>query len=354
MASCTREKEDVMRPTRKPLGEQVIVITGASSGIGLVTAKRAAKRGACVVLAARNEADLDLAAAAIRAHGGRALHVVADVAEPEQVEAVAGAAQREFGRIDTWVNNAAVSMYGTATELLLDDMRRQMEVNFWGTVYGSLTAVRQMGREGGTLINVGSVLSDRAIPLQSIYCASKHATRAFTDSLRMELELEEIPVAVSYIKPGSIDTPFFEKARTYLGEEPQPIPPVYSPDVVARTILHCAERPLREVTVGGITAMLGVGQRVSPRLTDRYLGRHAVEGQKSGKPLPPDRRDNLYEPVEHDGGESGHTWEGRVLRRSTFTAGRLHPRRAAAMTVGLGLATWLGLRALRGTGNGKR
>jgi short-subunit dehydrogenase len=348
------DKEDTMRTTRKPLGEQVIVITGASSGIGLVTAKRAAERGACVVLAARNEADLERAVTAIRVRGGRALPVVADVAEPDQVEALAGAAQREFGRIDTWVNNAAVSMYGMATDLVLDDMRRQMEVNFWGTVYGSLTAVRQMGREGGTLINVGSVLSDRAVPLQSIYCASKHATRAFTDSLRMELELEEVPVAVSYIKPGSIDTPFFEKARTYLDEEPQPIPPVYSAEVVARTILHCAERPIREVTVGGITAVLGVGQRVSPRLTDRYLERHAVEEQTSGKPLTPDRRDNLYAPVEHDGGESGHSWEGRVLRRSLFTAGRLHPKRVAAMTVGLGVATWLGLRALRGNGNGRR
>jgi NAD(P)-dependent dehydrogenase (short-subunit alcohol dehydrogenase family) len=343
-----------MRTTRKPLGEQVIVITGASSGIGLVTANQAAERGACVVLAARNEADLDRAATAIRVRGGRALPAVADVAEPDQVEALAGAAQREFGRIDTWVNNAAVSMYGPATDLLLDDMRRQMEVNFWGTVYGILTAVRQMGQEGGTLINVGSVLSDRAVPLQSIYCAAKHATRAFTDSLRMELELEEIPIAVSYIKPGSIDTPFFEKARTYLDEEPQPIPPVYSPEVVARAILHCAERPIREVTVGGITAMLGVGQRVSPRLTDHYLERHAVEGQKSGKPLAPDRKDNLYDPVAHDGGETGHTWEGRVLRHSAFTAGRLHPKRAAAMTVGLGLATWLGLRAIRRNGNGAR
>jgi short-subunit dehydrogenase len=343
-----------MRATRKPLGEQVIVITGASSGIGLVTAKQAAKRGACVVLAARNATDLDRIVTGIRLRGGRATHVVADVAEPDQVEAIAGATVREFGRIDTWVNNAAVSMYGRATDLLLDDMRRQMEVNFWGTVYGSLTAVRQMGRDGGTLINVGSVLSDRAIPLQSIYCASKHATRAFTDSLRRELELDEVPVAVTYIKPGSIDTPFFEKARTYLDQEPQPVPPVYSADVVARTILHCAERPMREVTVGGITALLGAGQKVSPRLTDRYLERNGIEGQQSGKPLAPDRRDNLYQPVEHDGGERSHTWEGRVMRRSAFTAGRLHPERAAAVTVGLGLATWLGLRALRGNGNGKR
>lgn len=340
-----------MRMTKKPLAEQVMVITGASSGIGLVTARRAAERGACVVLAARNGDDLDQAASRIRKAGGRGLPVVADVAEPDQVEAIAGAALEEFGRIDTWVNNAAVSMYGSATELLVDDMRRQMDVNFWGTVYGSLTAVRQMRAErgGGTLINVGSVLSDRAVPLQSVYCASKHASRAFTDALRMELELDGggAPIAVCYVKPGSIDTPFFEKARTYRGEEPQPIPPVYHADLVARTILVCAERPIREITVGGISGLLSLGQRLSPSLTDRYLERHGVEGQGTGRPLAPERRDNLYEPVEHDGGEEGRNWEGRVLGRSLYTLGRLYPVRAAAATAGLGLAAWLGTRALR-------
>jgi NAD(P)-dependent dehydrogenase (short-subunit alcohol dehydrogenase family) len=168
-----------------PIQEQVIVITGASSGIGLVTAMQAARRGARVVLVARNQGDLREAVDRIRAQGGRAIDVVADVADPQQVDRVAEEAMREFGRIDTWVNNAAVSMYGRLVETPIQDLRRQMDVNYWGQVYGSLAAVRRLRHRGGALINVGSALSDRAIPLQGNYCASKHALKAFTDALRM-------------------------------------------------------------------------------------------------------------------------------------------------------------------------
>ncbi|MGH7562011.1 MAG: SDR family oxidoreductase [Gemmatimonadales bacterium] len=336
-----------MRPRKKPVSEQVIVVTGASSGIGLVTARLAAGAGACVVLVARNQGDLAAGVERIRKAGGRATHVTADVADPAQVDGVAAETIREFGRIDTWVNNAAVSMYGKLTELEQEDMRRQMDVNFWGTVYGSLTALPALTRSSGTLINVGSVLSERAVPHQGIYCAAKHAMRAFTDALRMELELDGVPVAVVLIKPGSVATPFFDKARTYFGEEPQPIPPVYAPEMVARTILRCAERPMREVTAGGISGLLGVGQRVSPGLTDRYLEKHGVEGQLTGRPVEPGRLDNLHEPVPNDGGERGRNWRGRVLERSLFTSSRLHPARAAWTVAGLGLATWLGVRALR-------
>src|SRR5688500_4568394 len=163
-----------MRLRLKPLDRQVLVITGASSGIGLVTAKQASQRGATVVLAARNAKDLHRATEDIRRNGGRATFVVADVADAEQVNAVGDTAIREFGRIDTWVNNAAVSMYGRLADLSIDDMRRQMDVNYWGQVYGSLTAVRHLRRAGGALINVGSALSDRAIPLQGGYCPAKH------------------------------------------------------------------------------------------------------------------------------------------------------------------------------------
>lgn len=197
-----------------PISEQVMVITGASSGIGLVTAKAAARQGACVVLAARNEQDLRQAVGDIRASGGRAIHVVADVADPQQVEAIANAALHEFSRIDTWVNNAAVSMYGRIVDVPIEDMRRQMDVNYWGQVYGSRAAVRHLRQRGGALINVGSAVSDRAIPLQGNYCAAKHALKAFTDALRMELEEEGAPISVTLVKPASIDTPFFEKART--------------------------------------------------------------------------------------------------------------------------------------------
>ena len=317
-----------------PIGEQVVVITGASSGIGLVTATDAARRGACVVLAARNEQDLVQAVNDIRRDGGRAIHVVADVADPRQVEAIADAALREFGRIDTWVNNAAVSMYGRIVELPIEDMRRQMDINYWGQVYGSRIAVRHLRRRGGALINVGSALSDRAIPLQGNYCAAKHALKAFTDTLRMELEEEGVPIAVTLVKPASIDTPFFEKARTYLGVEPQPVPPVYAPEVVADVILRAAQRPIRELIAGVAGAKLSVA-RFAPRAADRYMERWTFDAQKTDTPARAGRADNLYAPVAHDGGARGRNWRGHTRRSSVYTKAMLHPAAAVAVMGGL-------------------
>jgi NAD(P)-dependent dehydrogenase (short-subunit alcohol dehydrogenase family) len=313
-----------------------MVITGASSGIGLVTARQAAARGARVVLASRNGRDLERAVDQIRRLGGRAVHAVADVADRMQVESIAEAAIREFGGIDTWVNNAAVSMYGRVTALLIEDMRRQMDVNYWGQVYGSLTAVRHMRARGGALINVGSVLSDRAIPLQGNYCAAKHALKAFTDALRMELEEEGVPISVTLVKPASIDTPFFEKARTYLGVEPQPVPPVYAPEIVAEVILEAAERPIREMIAGGSGAKLSAA-RMAPRLADLYMERWTFDSQSTGRPVN-GRPDNLYEPVAEDGGERGRNWSGHTRSSSLYTRAVLHPRAAAAISSGLALS----------------
>jgi len=323
-----------------PLDEQVMVITGASSGIGLVSARQAAARGASVVLAARNEGDLRRAEDGIRREGGRAIHVVADVAERGQVERIADAAIREFGRIDTWVNNAAVSMYGRITELSLDDMRRQMDVNYWGQVYGSLVAVRHLRAKGGALINVGSALCDRAIPLQGNYCAAKHALKAFTDALRMELEDEGLPISVTLVKPASVDTPFFEKARTREGVEPQPVPPVYAPEVVADAILQAAERPMRELIAGGSGAKLSAA-RFAPRLADLYMERWTFDAQRTTTPVN-GRPDNLYAPVADDGGERGRNWTGHTRESSVYTRAVLHPRAAlavcGAVALGIGVA----------------
>jgi len=322
----------------KPIGEQVIVITGASSGIGLVTAKLAARRGAAVALAARNAADLARAVHDIRGEGGRAIDVVTDVAHPQHVQHLADRTVAEFGRIDTWVNNAAVSMYGRIMDLAIEDMRRQFDVNFWGTVHGSRAAVPHLAREGGALINVASARADRAVPLQGNYCAAKHAIKAFTDTLRMELEEAGIPVVVTLLKPGSIDTPFFQKARTLLGVEPQPVPPVYAPAVVASAILHVAQRPQRDVIVGGMGKILALAQTVSPRLTDKYMEHTTFASQQTDQVVARDRRDNLYEPVASDGGERGRTWKGRTKRTSAYTWAALHPRQTAAGVTAVALA----------------
>ena len=324
----------------KPLRDQVIVITGASSGIGLVTARQAARAGARVVLAARNEQALANAVAGIRAEGGRAIHVAADVADADAVERIADAAVEAFGRIDTWVNNAAVSVYGRIMDLPLADMRRQMDINYWGQVHGSRTAVRRLWREGGALINVGSALSDRAIPLQGNYCAAKHALKAFTDALRMELEEQQAPISVTLVKPASIDTPFFEKARTYLDSEPQPVPPVYAPEVVSEVILHAAQHPLRELIAGGSGAKLSAA-RLAPRAADLYMERWTFDSQSTGLPLARGREDNLDRHVADDGGERGRNWSGYTRERSLYTRAFLHPR--ASLTVVAGLALMAGI-----------
>lgn len=334
-----------MQGTLKPIGEQVMVITGASSGIGLVTAKMAAERGAQVVLAARNERDLARAVAAIRADGGRAMYQVADVSESSQVHAIADAALREFGRIDTWVNNAAVALYGRFVQLPLRDMRRQFDINYWGAVHGSLTAVPFLAREGGALINVAGALADRAIPLQGNYCAAKHALKAFTDSLRMELEEDGLPISVTLVKPGSIDTPLFDKARSYMGVEPQPVPPVYAPEAVAGVIIECAEHPRRDVIIGGMGKVLSLTNSV-PRLADRYMERTTFDSQRTDLVLADSRRDNLYEPVDDDGGERGRNWSGRTMQRSLYTAAVLNPGKAVAVAAAAGLALVGGLRRL--------
>ena len=218
----------------KKLNEQVMVITGASSGIGLVTARMAAKRGARLILSSRSEEELQELTEEIKANGGQAMAVRVDVGEPEDVRRLAQAAQEQFGGFDTWVNNAGVSIYGKLLEVSIEDMRRVFETNFWGLVYGSLEAARQLNERGGAIINIGSTLSDRAIPMQGIYSASKHAVKGFTDALRMELESEGAPISVSLVKPGAIDTPYTEHAKNYMPVEPKNPPPLYAPETVAR------------------------------------------------------------------------------------------------------------------------
>ena len=304
-----------MRIKLKNLEDQVIVITGASSGIGLTAAEMAAESGARVVLSSRNEDDLRKAVDGIRTRGGRATFVVADVADPEAVEEIGRRAVRDFGGFDTWVNNAGLGLYGRSEDIPLADKRRLFDINFWGVVHGCRTAVPHLKRHGGVLINIGSIVSDRASPLLGIYSASKQAVKGYTDALRMELEEERAPISVTLIKPSATNTPFIEHAGNYMEAEPEFPPPVYAPEVVARAILRCAVKPTREITVGGAGRMLTAMGTIAPRLTDLYMESTMFEQQKRDEA--PDGRDALYEP-QRDGSRRGPT--ARVtLSRSAYT-----------------------------------
>jgi short-subunit dehydrogenase len=336
-----------MKPKLKRAKEQVMVITGGTSGIGLATAKRAAERGARLVLCSRNQQGLNATVAEIERKGGTARAVVADVANPDDVERLAATAIEEFGTIDTWVNNAGVSFYGRLTEVAIEDMRQLFEVNFWGTVYGSRAAVARLHGTGGALINIGSIVSDRAVPLQGAYSASKHAVKGFTDALRMELEEEGAPISVTLIKPSAIDTPYFQHAKNYMSVEPKPPAPVYAPEVVANAILRAAEHPVRDITIGGGGRLITALGTALPRLTDFYMERSMFESQRSDIPAET-AEGNLYHSAGPKRPERGG-YQGHVMRSSLYTSAALSPAKAL-IAAGLGLAVFAGIRSLANSG----
>jgi NAD(P)-dependent dehydrogenase (short-subunit alcohol dehydrogenase family) len=336
-----------MKIQLKPLNQQVMVITGATSGIGLATAKRAAQRGARVVLCSRNEPGLRETVAQIGESGGRALAVTADVSSAEDMERLAASAIGEFGSLDCWVNNAGVSFYGRLTEVALEDMRQLFEVNFWGMVHGARAAVPQLRRSGGALINIGSIVSDRAIPLQGAYSASKHAVKGFTDALRMELEAEDAPISVTLIKPSAIDTPYFQHAKNYMDVRPKPPAPVYAPEVVANAILRAAEQPIRDITIGGGGRFLSALGTALPRLTDFYMERAMFDAQRSDTPA--ERTGgNLYQSGGGENVERGG-YAGHVMQSSLYTQAALSPAKAL-LAAGLGLAVFAGIRSIANSG----
>ena len=330
----------------KKISDQVMVITGASSGIGLATAYRAAHQGARVVLAARNEAALEEIVQRIRDQGGHAIHVVADVSKPEDVEKVAQAAIEQFGGFDTWVNNAGLGIFGRLDEVSDEDSRRLFDVNFWGLVYGTRIAAAHLRPNGGAIINLGSVVSDVAFPVQGMYCASKHAIKGFTDSFRMELEEAEAPVSVTLIKPASINTPFAYHAKNYLSQEPKLPPPVYAPEDVADAIVYAAVHGGRDYYIGGGGKLMSTLNKHLPSMVD-WVGARTVRKQSTyDRPPSRERGGNL-----HEAGQDGevHGDSPHLVMRSVYTKATLNPLVSSAVlaAVGMAAASLLGTRRAR-------
>jgi short-subunit dehydrogenase len=326
----------------RKLNEQVMVITGATSGIGLTTARMAADEGARLVLASRSADALDQLASELRRKGTQVATVAADVGKPEDVERIGQTAMERFGRVDTWVNNAGISIFGRIEEVPLEDQQRVMQTNFWGVVHGSLEAVKRMKtRGGGALINVGSEVSDRSVPLQGVYSASKHAVKAYTDALRMELEKEGAPMSVTLIRPAAIDTMFTVHAKNYMEKEPALPPPIYAPELVAEAILYAAQNQKRDIYVGGHSKFASVGEFTMPRTLDRFMRATVFKQQQSNTPSQPGRRDALHAP---DGSTELRQRQGmgKVHERSAYTALALRskPMTAALLGASALFAAW--------------
>ena len=323
-----------MKQRLKKVSEQVIVITGASSGIGLATARHAARRGAKLVLAARNAQALDELVGEIERAGGQALRVVADVGKREDVQSVAAAAIERFGGFDTWVNNAGVSIYGRLEEVPIEDFRKLFDTNFWGVVHGSLAAVAHLKNRGGALINLGSEVSDAAIPLQGMYSASKQAVKGFTDALRIELEEAGAPVSVTLIRPTAIDTMFVEHAKNYMEVEPQLPPPLYAPDVVAESILEAAQHAHRDIYVGANAKVSSLMAKFLPRGSDYYMRKKLFSSQRTSRPARTHDTSALDAPGV---GMQERRGQEPARRSSAYTKAATHPKTTAATMVGAGL-----------------
>jgi NAD(P)-dependent dehydrogenase (short-subunit alcohol dehydrogenase family) len=284
-----------------PEARRVVVITGASAGVGRAIARRFADESASIALLARGTERLEEAARELRARGCEALPLPVDVADWDAVDAAASRVEEELGPIDVWVNNAMATVYSPISQLEPDELRRVTDVTYFGSVWGTMAALARMRpRDRGTIVQVGSALAYRAIPLQSGYCAAKHALRGFLESLRTELLHDGSNIRISEVHLPALNTPQFRWGRTKMPNRPQPVPPIFQPEVAAEAVVWAARNPRRELWVGWPTVQAIVGDKVVPGLLDRYLARTGYDSQQTDEPVAPDRPDNLFEPVPGD------------------------------------------------------
>jgi NAD(P)-dependent dehydrogenase (short-subunit alcohol dehydrogenase family) len=285
---------------------EVVVITGASAGVGRATVRRFAKEGAHIGLLARGRDGLEAARAEVERSGGRALALPADVADPNQIEAAADAVEREFGPIGVWVNDAMTTIFAPFTEITPEEFKRATEVTYLGFVYGTMSALkRMMPRDRGVVVQVGSALAYRSIPLQSAYCGAKAAIRGFTDSVRTELLHAGSKVRITMVQMPGLNTPQFDWCRTKMPKQPRPVPPVYEPEIAADAIFWAAHHDRRQVYVGASSVGAILGNKVAPGLLDKYLAKTGFQSQQTDEPVPPGRKDNLFEPLPGDHGAHG-------------------------------------------------
>lgn len=322
--------------TRNGSNPEVVVITGATAGVGRATARAFARRGAHIGLLARGKDGLEGARADVEADGGQALAIPTDVAHSEEVEAAADAVEKQFGPIDIWVNNAMTTIFSPLKEITPDEFKRATDVTYLGTVYGTMAALRRMHpRNNGTIVQVGSALAYRSIPLQAPYCGAKHAIRGFTDSLRSELIHDHSNIHLTMVQMPALNTPQFNWCKTNLPRHPQPVPPIFQPEVAAEAIVWAAHHKRREVYVGGPTVQAIEANKVAPGLLDLYLARTCYDGQQTDQPISPNRPNNLFEPVAGDHGAHG-IFDSRARDNSAQLWQTTHRRWLTA--TGLGVA----------------
>jgi short-subunit dehydrogenase len=321
---------------------RIVVITGASAGVGRATARAFARKSAWIGLIARHQQRLDQAKAEVEAEGGRAIVLPADVADPKQIEDAADRVERDFGPIDVWVNNAMATVFAPFDQVTPEEFRRATEVTYLGYVHGTMSALKRMKpRDQGMIVQVGSALAYRSIPLQSAYCGAKHAIIGFTDSLRSELLHDGSNVYLTVVNLPAINTPQFEWSRTRLPHHPQPVPPIFQPEVAAEAIVWATEHPRRELHLGFPTTMAQIAQKIAPGIADRYLALTGYDSQQTTEPVNPNRPDNLFQPVSGDFGAHGQ-FDSRSHNRSIKFWLRRHSRMlAAGLLGGVGLIALL-------------